>query len=261
MFVANVSREDIYKVCQAALPSSYGHRWRAAEVGVLRGENAEKIREILKPEVFYLVDQWSTKLATDYSQQNDDRSWVNRMDAYSSYFGGSQDDPATWESLYNQTRLRFDGASDVVIIRGDSRVGAEKIIDFEGGSGRLNYVYVDANHSFESAFDDLMLYSKLLSHDGLIQLNDCAHSENSIRQNCGVLEATVRFCKLMDFVPLILTNSDMSDCLLARRNSLASQKVATVIRGSNAKYVELPDSMLGAARVYKRGKFENLCFT
>lgn len=260
MFVVNLNRTHLYKIVSMVFRSRNEPVKMAAEIGVLRGDNATEIYETLLPEQFWLVDAWSTTSAAEYASQNKHRWWVDDPSAHANYYGGKLDDPKTFEDLYSQVKRRFTEVPGVRILRCNSLEGAQKI-KLECKDKQLSYLYIDANHSFEAAFDDLMVYSELLEPEGVIQMNDVAHSQASVKQNCGVLEATVKFIKCGNFVPLILTNQDMADCLLVRKDSNILHQISSIVRSSDIKYVEVPHSMLGGARIYKYGKVENVSFS
>ncbi|WP_286744480.1 hypothetical protein [Aquabacterium sp. UBA2148] len=127
------------------------------------------------------------------------------------------------------------------------------------GDRKLDYIYVDASHQYESVLDDLMFYDSLLGLDGMLQLNDCCHSPAGVRQNLGVLEATLTFMKMADFMPVMITNTDWSDILLVRRKSGIDQVLDKIVEINDVTYVEVPSQLLGALHV-KQGKRTNLSF-
>lgn len=257
MKVCNVRREAFYAVTRRAL-DALGVRPRVMELGVLRGENAATLDRILSPELMVLVDAWSSVAFQDYANVNAHRPWVTPMDDYSDYFGGRVSEQATFDRLFAEVRARFAGAGHVRILRGDTRSAAAQIRSSAMMPRGFELVYVDANHQYETVFDDLMLYAPFVSSNGVLQLNDCCHSEAGVRQNLGVLEAVTRFVKVTDFAPVALTNTDFSDLLLARRGSAVMRELERVIDLSRMPYVEVPDPLLGAARI--RGPRGNLSF-
>lgn len=228
------------------------------ELGVLRGENALQIHRALSPESLFLIDAWSSEVFIEYDRINSHRSWVTPIEQYSNYFGGSVFDQATLELLFEQTCRRFADIPNVQILRTDTR-NAMKVLESQEVLPRgIDFVYVDANHQYESVFDDLMLYSKIVSRNGVIQLNDCCHSEAGVRQNLGVLEAVARFVKMSNFVPVAMTNTDFSDLILANRGSQTQQLLHKVIDRAKIIYVEVPEQLLASARV--RGDRGNISF-
>jgi len=250
------NRSLIYKILSACF-ASQAKAPEIIEVGVFNGKNAKNLYDELKPSKMVLVDSWSSAVAVDdYRFTNRHRPWVQDPIEFSTYFGGAIDDQSTFDRLYESTRTLFSMNANVEIIRSNSSVAAE-ILKSTGSN--FDLIYVDANHQFEQVFDDLVLYSQVLNQDGFLQLNDCCHSGEGIRQNLGVLEATVKFCKMFEFRPILLTNTDWTDVVLARKNSSNIEIVENVVANSAVSYIELPDQLLGALTV-KYGKVNNLSF-
>ena len=61
MKVCNVDRAIFYQVLNAAFQARQVHP-RVIELGVLRGDNALKLKAILAPSHLVLVDSWSATL-------------------------------------------------------------------------------------------------------------------------------------------------------------------------------------------------------
>lgn len=224
-------------------------RPKIAELGVLKGDNAAAIDQLLRPSELFLVDAWSAKETHAFAQRNHDKDWVTQ------YYGGPLQEQATYDALFRGVSERFSGKAHVKIIRGSSRDALPRLRQF----GKFDLVYVDADHAYEQVFADLTAYQELLGPQGVFQLNDCCHSPLGVSINLGVLEAVVKFCKVSDFCPAILTSTDFSDVLLVRRNSRIASLVHEEVNGHQLPYVEVPEQLLGAARVV-HGKTTNLSF-
>ena len=224
-------------------------RPKIAELGVLKGDNAAAIDEALRPSALLLVDAWSAKAAQSFAQRNHDKTWVEQ------YYGGPLLEQETYDKLFQAVSDRFSGKAHVSIIRSNSRDALPALRQH----GKFDMVYVDADHEYEQVFSDLVTYQELVGPHGVIQLNDCCHSALGVSINLGVLEAVVKFCKVSDFCPAILTNTDFSDLLLVRRNSRIASLVHEEVNAHELLYVEIPEQLLGAARVIN-GKSTNLSF-
>jgi hypothetical protein len=251
------NRELIYKVVRACFDHQGTRPW-AAELGVLDGRNAEVIDQLLDPEKLFLVDAWSTEAFDDYRSNNQHRPWVNDVDDYAYYFGGSLSEQSTMDRLFDKALKLFEHKPHTTIIK-SATVDAKEKISALLGDRKLDYIYVDASHQYESVLDDLMLYESLLGPNGMLQLNDCCYSAQGIRQNLGVLEATLTFMKMADFKPVLLTNTDWTDVLLVRCKSDIDLILDQLVETNDITYVELPTQLLGALRV-KVGKRANLSF-
>lgn len=235
-----------------------GIRPKVAEVGVLKGENASKIYEILSPQNMFLIDAWSADAFIDYAKNNLHRDWVDDLDVYAGYFGGSVRDQDTFDRLHAEVVKKFNAESAVEIIRATSREGLIALNDRLDG-GQLDFIYLDASHQFETVYDDLIYYQKILKSGGIFQLNDCCHSPAGCRQNLGVLEAALKFCKETDFIPLAMTNTDWTDVILARKGAPVVGILDAIINANNLAYVELPTSLFGALKI-RYGQRANLSF-
>jgi len=219
------------------------------ELGVLKGDNAEDIYKALTPSVLVLVDAWLSAVMKSDDDTNAHRPWFKSVDIYQDYFGGSIKEQKTFDNLYQQVISRFVSNSSVQIIRKNTQAARLDIAKMCETKGRFDLIYIDANHQFESVFDDLVFYKDFVAQNGVIQLNDCCHSAAGVAQNLGVLEAVVKFVKVTDYIPLILTNSNWSDVVLARRGSQIAYGLNRAIEQSVIRYVEVPHQLLGAARL------------
>lgn len=251
------NRELIYKVVRGCFDAVGTRPW-AAELGVLDGRNAEVIDQHLAPEKLFLVDAWSSQAFDDYRLNNQHRPWVNDLDSFTYYFGGPVSEQATMDRLHAKAVDRFQHKPHTTILKSPT-LPAREHLGALLGDRKLDYIYVDASHQYESVLDDLMFYDSLLGLDGMLQLNDCCHSPAGVRQNLGVLEATLTFTKMADFMPVLLTNTDWTDVLLVRRKSGIDQVLDKIVEINDVAYVELPPQLLGALHV-KQGKRANLSF-
>jgi hypothetical protein len=223
---------------------------RIAELGVLNGSNAEVMHKILKPEKMYLIDSWAPQFAENDLSITYPKTWAtSHVDPnVIQYYGGPLDDPQTYERLYLKTLSRFENEPNVEIIRKNTS-DAFKLLDQFGEQGKMDLLYLDANHEYETVFWELMTYKSLLSEIGCFQLNDCSHSQKGLEQNLGVLEAVVKFCKVSGFQPVLMTNTDWSDILIMQNNSSSRKIIDGIVENSNISFVEVPDQLLGAARI------------
>ena len=247
MKILNCDRATVIQLCNVTF-DAHEIQPRIAELGVLKGVNAESLYRILKPEHMYLVDSWNSKTTMQIQQNNAHREWVLGPEASEFYYGGALDQQTTFDELLKETRIRFKHESNVTIKVAETWDGINWLASQEG-QNKLNYVYLDAAHEFEAVYDDLVCIEKLLGEQSLLQLNDCCYSEAGLRSNHGVLEAVTRFIKGSNFIPVCLTNTDYSDLLLCRDNSPFLETLHTFIEQSNLTYFELPGQFLSAMKV------------
>lgn len=175
-----------------------------------------------------------------------------------SILGGALSEQSTFDQLYLATKKLFTADDNVSILRQGTKEG-RLTISQRYPNLKFDLIYIDASHQFETVFDDLMLYKDLVSDLGCIQLNDCCHSAAGIRQNLGVLEASVKFIKMTDFTPIAITNAEWSDILLVRKGNPLSSAISNSIVSSGVAYVEIPPQLLGNLQVIN-GVRPNLSF-
>uniref|UniRef100_A0A6H1ZGJ0 Putative methyltransferase n=1 Tax=viral metagenome TaxID=1070528 RepID=A0A6H1ZGJ0_9ZZZZ len=117
------------------------------EVGVLRGQHAAWLLNNLSLKKLYLVDHWL------------------------SYYRPGPPVPARIrDKQFRRVRDRFakDSAiGRVVILRGDSKEMASRIDD-----GSVDWVYVDALHTYEGCLGDLEAYRPKIRAGGLLLAHD-----------------------------------------------------------------------------------------
>ena len=80
-----------------------------------------------------------------------------------------------------------------------------------------------------------------------------------IKQNLGVLEASLNFCKRTNFIPVLISNTDWTDVLFARKDSIVLREIDKILNISNVTFVEVPFQLFGAMRV-RNGVKPNISF-
>ena len=136
------------------------------EVGVLRGEFSAQLLKDWDGKL-YLVDSW--KHLEDYKDV-------------------SNVDDASHEDNYQFVKQRFAGNINVVIIR---KLSAEAASDFTDGS--LDWVYIDANHSYEAVKADLAVWYPKIRSGGIIAGHDYFNDTDHVAGNFGVEKAVKEF--------------------------------------------------------------------
>jgi hypothetical protein len=163
-------REDLVKY----LPSE-----SVAEVGVALGEFSEAILKNNNPKKLFLIDAW----------KNFDLGYPD----------GNMKGDKEQEQRYNFVVNRFKNKNNVTIIREKS---LDALIHIEDNS--LDWVYIDADHSYEGCLKDLKSYDKKVKTTGYI----CGHdwlADDFFREGFGVNNAVLDFVKENDYILTILT--------------------------------------------------------
>ena len=122
---------------------------------------AQVIDQHLAPEKLFLVDAWSSQAFDDYRLNNQHRPWVNDLDSFTYYFGGPVSEQATMDRLHAKAVDRFQHKSHATILKSPT-LPAREHLGALLGDRKLDYIYVDASHQYESVLDDLMFYDSLL---------------------------------------------------------------------------------------------------
>lgn len=258
MKVCMTHRETFYHVLKAVFDAC-NKKPVIAELGVLRGQNALNLYNALSPEQMVLIDSWSPSATEAYSPFDQLPPWVDPVDSYDYYYGGSLYDMATWDNLYEECQGKFADKHNVTLIRAET-IDAIPEIQPRTGIEKFDLIYIDANHQYEYILRDMMYYQDLLADDGFMLLNDCCHSLQGTKQNLGVLEALSSFLKRSDFVPVAVTNTDWSDVILVKKNSMMLQLVDIAITNSDIPFVEIPHQLMSAARVVYGAQRTNISF-
>lgn len=252
MIVTAVQRDAFYQISRFAF-DAIGVQPLAAELGVFKGDNAASLLATLNPKHLTLLDTWS---AGEFKNAIKDETgqmepWLDDKSALNAYYGGQTDQQVFWDRLHSGVTSRFADQSQVTVIKGDSTTLHNRAAQQTVSLGKYDFLYVDGNHRFEPVFRDLMLYSELVGDNGIIQINDCSHSALGLRQNLGVLEATVRFLKLGGWEPIAINTNDFADLLIARKNSPMANKLKDLFFASNLNYIEVPAALLANARIVR----------
>jgi hypothetical protein len=136
------------------------------EIGVFDGGFSQEIFSC-KPSMLYLIDPWKHQ---DNSLYPDDKANVADN---------------SFESIYQSVQTHFAYNNNVVLIRKESY---DAVDIFQDKS--LDFVYVDAIHTFESCFCDMVVWYKKVKHGGWL----CGHDYTG--DYPGVRRAVDAFCKI-----------------------------------------------------------------
>ena len=148
-----------------------------AEVGVFRGHFSEILMATLKPEKMYLIDPWT------------------KMGEFFTFNKGPYTNQGALPTkvALNEVKLRVKKFPkvDVRIVEGYSVEEMQKIPE------KLNFVYIDANHTYEYVLKDLYAAAKLLAPKGVIIGDDWTPHPDGVHH--GVFKAVQEFVSTTDF--------------------------------------------------------------
>ena len=136
----------------------------AVELGVAAGEHAALIHQILNPKRFYLIDAWGLD------------------EAYRELTG---EGPAKYYPALEKTRQMFEGRSGVQIIQGKTTTEHVKF-----GDHKFDFIYIDADHRYESMKKDIENWFPKLRVGGIIAGHDYC---DDLKPVFGVIKAVTEF--------------------------------------------------------------------
>jgi hypothetical protein len=241
MLLIDSDREKLYE-CAKQYFDDQNIVPKVCELGVLNGDNALNLIEIFKPKICYLIDSYSRKSQFEYKQLSKLHKFMNSLDEYSEYYGGSLNRQSTFNSIFKTAKNKLKN-TDAMFIRENTRDAISEI-EYE-----LDFIYIDANHNYEHVLEDLVTYSKILSKEGIIQLNDVVMHESAHKQNIGVIDALNRFLKISDFQIVVIILRDWSDALITRTRNI--NRLQEIFLRKYMLKIEVPNSIFGSYKIIK----------
>lgn len=155
-----------------ALLKRLPRRGVVAEVGVQRGDFAAEILRRCEPRLLLLIDGWLHQTSGPYGL---DKSNVSQPEH---------------DRFYSDVCARFlqeQAAGQVVILRGLSSAVFPLLPD-----GWLDWIYLDADHSYEAVRQDLAWCARKVKAGGFIAGHDYVEAPH---QGFGVVQAVTEFCQ------------------------------------------------------------------
>lgn len=170
------------------------------ELGVLQGEFSEMILNIIKPDILVLVDpfkigggEYLDGLRTAYSTSED---YIKVVERFKQQIKSSQ----VWiEKMYSYN--------------------AAKLFEY----GVFDFVYIDADHTYNSVKRDLNDWLPLLKDEGVMCLHDYVELSNF-----GVIKAVDEFCEEHNFEKIIF-NINGGDIALKKKTIMNNFCIITTI--------------------------------
>lgn len=156
------SREDILEL----IPKNS----RGIELGVLHGDFSSKILDIVKPHQLFLVDPW--KRFNDPDHLADSTNNVYQQDHDGRYY-------------YVANRFKKEIYNGVVSIM--RKMSLEIAASFDDEF--FDWIYLDANHSYQNVLNELMAYFPKVKSGGFILGDDFVNNGYY-----GVIKAVEYFC-------------------------------------------------------------------
>ena len=182
-----------------------------AEIGVAEGDFSQEILTATAPRALHLIDPWIHQARDDYT--NDPN---NVSDATQG---------ARYEGVLERFREPIEGGT-VHVHRGYSHEVAD---EFE--AGQFDWIYVDAMHTADAVYRDLVAWHDTVKPDGFIAGHDYTNHVQAKSWNFGVVEAVNRFVSQFGYAFIALTMEAFPTYVLAKdpRSPAAVELAARLI--------------------------------
>jgi hypothetical protein len=190
------------------LVSFLPHGAVGAEIGVAQGDFSEVLLDRARPARLHLIDPWS-------AQEADDRAAVAHLGEVSRSSGpwGPPAHDALGDQQFSAACQRFSKRPEVSIHRQFSYKVAREFPD-----RYFDFVYIDANHTYEYVLQDLLDFAPKVKDDGLIMGHDFFEGAVSREYHYGVIDAVQRFLKRAEerYRLICLTYEPFSSFVIAK---------------------------------------------
>ncbi|HYG89641.1 MAG TPA: class I SAM-dependent methyltransferase [Azospirillum sp.] len=195
-----------------------------AEIGVKQGTFAKTVREKVAPREMHLIDPWA-ELNGDYR------------------YDPNNANNAEQEQRYQSVVAAFAGDQRVHIHRELSTQAVERFPDHY-----FDFVYVDADHGFNSVLIDLQIFARKVKPSGMLVGHDfCSHTLPR-KHMYGVIGAVTEFVKQSEYELKGITNDEYSTYFLARRESAYWDRFIANLIMARVPLLELPNEIAGNYR-------------
>lgn len=141
-----------------------------AEIGVFGGDHARSMLTICKPERLILIDPWQTIPKTKMNAR-----WARMPQG-------------ELDQYYARVCSEFSKHPNVEILKMGSLEAAERFDD-----GHFDWVYIDADHSYEAVSQDLEAWFPKIKKGGFLCGHDYSNTEAVIKKGDGVYAAVNDF--------------------------------------------------------------------
>lgn len=188
MYIIKESREDLLKVLPAGCVG--------AEIGVAEGYFTRHILRHTAPRRLYLVDCWRFQEEGTYVSDMNNVCQKKQDERYHDVL---------------REHAQAIAAGNVVVLRMFSAEAASRL---ERGS--LDWLYLDANHTYDAVRADLELYVPAMKRDGIVCGHDYSNSPWAARMDFGVVEAVNDFARKHGFAIVALTKEIYPSYMMMR---------------------------------------------
>lgn len=187
--------KDSHSIMGAIQPGTIG-----AEIGVWYGNTSEQfLRRGVKE--LHLIDPWSVE---PYKESNADEhgGFEKYLERYSKICGGNTVEhfQRYYDKVAREVEQKFFMSPQVKIHRMTSTEW------FDSFQGKLDWIYVDGDHSYEGCLRDLRDCLKVVKQGGIIFGDDFRHPGKPGGGKPGVVKAVKEFMEETGFEPTYYGN-------------------------------------------------------
>ena len=163
-----------------------------AEIGVWKGVSSARFLA-KKPKELHLVDSWST---VAYEESDEHGTYQNYLDRYATLTGGNTEEEfsAFYEGVYMGVESTLGKDPAVTIHRMTSDEW------FESFESKLDWIYIDGDHSFKGCYRDLCNAVKVVKSGGYILGDDYKWAFQKYGKD-GVTQAVDKFRTVYNMNP------------------------------------------------------------
>lgn len=158
---------------------------RVAEIGVALGDFSECIYQQAQPMELHLIDPWAFQDDEDYKL---DDSNVPQAEA---------------DRRHLSVCERFAPQIEAEVIKVHRDYSENAVGQFP--DDYFDWIYIDANHTYEACLSDLRLYAPKVKPNGFICGHDFANHSGAQQMKFGVVEAVKQFVQETEYDFTLLT--------------------------------------------------------
>jgi len=144
-----------------------------AELGVWKGDSSGKLST--NASYIYLVDSWSVE---PYTESHLEDNYEKYLEKYSKIVGSKdpKDFQKYYDNIYESVVERYKDNPKIII----KRMTTNKF--FDTVTEKLDWVYVDADHSYEGCLNDLERSLEILKPGGIIFGDDYGPAKPGVQK-------------------------------------------------------------------------------
>ncbi len=222
MYVVGAKREKLLD----CLPKG----GRVAEIGVYVGDFSERIYEQTSPMQLHLIDPWTFQDDEEYSL---DDSNVPQAKA---------------DQHYQRVCDRFAPQIEAEVIKVHRDYSQDAVEQFP--DDYFDWIYIDANHTYEACLSDLRLYGPKVKSTGFICGHDFANHSGALQMKFGVVEAVNQFVQETGYEFTLLTYEPYPTYVIAK--TVGHELYNTVFTNSLVQCGILTESQNAARESYQQ---------